>query len=123
MAKAKHIPRRLLKVITDRGKKVWRADLAKRVEDPVLTHYALACNSLAEYIHTKDLLAAMEERGEDTYVTHNNNGTVGVHPLRLLMEKYRKAFSDEAKRCGLTVETIEERPDKGDDNPFEGLDD
>ena len=112
------VPLNLRKVITARGAKLWREDIAELIDEPLLVHYALANNALGDYVFVKDRLAKEEKEGMDTYMTSNNNGTMGVHPLRQWMERCRKTFSDETKRCGLTTDVVEALTENEDEDPF-----
>lgn len=96
-------PASVKKTLNKQGKWLWREDLAERVPPHLLVHYALACNALAEYRAAQDMTAELEKREPGSSLIAEKNGNIGIHPIRTLADRARRAFDSEMKLAGLTV--------------------
>lgn len=117
------IPKPYRKVLVWSARRLWREEIANLIPDKMLIHYAMACNALSDYLTIKDRLESLEKEGKDTHLSENNNGTLGVHPLRQSFDKARKAFADEMKRCGVTLDVVTAAQEAAQDfDPYAGED-
>lgn len=97
-------PDSLSKTLSPAAKKLWRPEMAERVPPHLLTHYALACNALAEYRMAQKAISKLEKKEKgSSLLAANTNGNIGIHPLRNLADKARRAFNTEMKNAGLTI--------------------
>lgn len=114
------VPKEVAQALTPEAKKLWHRykDEAAMVEPKLLIHFAAYLNLRAEYEEAIKRIEKMKDDGVDSFVAHHKNGTMGLHPLRAILDKARRGMADELKRCGITLDRLE---DEDDDNFDEAL--
>lgn len=114
------IPRNIIKAMSPAARKLWKKHCAhaRGINEKLLIHFAAYLNARSEYEEAIKRIEKIESDGGDSFVAVHKNGTMGLHPLRTLLDKSRRAMSDELKRCGLTLDKVE---DDDVDEPFDPL--
>lgn len=102
--KARNLPKQHKALLTEGGQKIWNSGEAALVDRKLLYHYILACNAMADVIQVEREIDKIEADGKtSTHFFVNVNGVGGIHPLRQQLEKCRRAYGDERKKCGLDI--------------------